>query len=67
MAAYRVYYLDGLGHIGLADWIEADTDEQALQRAQRLRPDAHKCEIWLKDRLVAKLNGQGHLERGLRD
>jgi hypothetical protein len=63
MADYRLYCLDGDGHIGLADWVEADTDEEAIVKARELRPDAHKCEIWLKSRLVAKLNALGVLER----
>jgi hypothetical protein len=63
MADYRLYCLDGDGHIGLADWVEADTDEAAIVKARELRPDAHKCEIWLKSRLVAKLNALGVLER----
>ena len=63
MAAYRLYCLDGAGHIGLADWIEADTDEAAIAGARELRPDAHRCEIWLKDRLVAKLSELGRFER----
>jgi hypothetical protein len=63
MADYRLYCLDGDGHIGLADWIEAGTDEEAIRKARALRPDAHRCEIWLKTKLVAKLNHQGHFER----
>ena len=65
MADYRMYCLDGAGHIGLADWIQADTDEAAIVEARRLRPDAHICEVWLKERLVARLdhNGQATLPR----
>jgi hypothetical protein len=63
MADYRFYCLDGDGRIGLADWIVADTDEQAIARAHEMRPAAHKCEIWLETRLVAKINSSGHVER----
>lgn len=63
MADYRLYCLDGNGHIGLADWVQADSDEQAIDAARKLRPDAHRCEIWLKSRLVAKLNAHGAFER----
>jgi len=63
MVAYRFYCLDGAGHIGLADWIEADDDDQAIAEARKLRPQANKCEIWQGQRLVAKLNGLGHMER----
>lgn len=63
MPDYRVYCLDGDGHIGFAEWIEAESDEDAITKARALRPDAHKCEVWLKQRLVAKLNSDGHRER----
>lgn len=63
MADYRLYCLDGEGKLGLVDWITAETDEDAIHEARQLRPDAKKCELWLKSRLVAKLNGLGHLER----
>lgn len=63
MPGYRVYCLDSKGVVALADWIETETDEQAIAEARRLRPDAHKCEIWLKNRLVAKLNEVGRFER----
>jgi hypothetical protein len=59
MTAYRLYCLDGAGNIGLADWIEADSDEAALTKARELRPEAHRCEVWEKGRLVAHLNEQG--------
>ena len=63
MADYRIYCLDGAGRIGFADWVEADSDDQAVAEARKLRPDAHKCEVWLKSRLVAKLNSDGAFER----
>ena len=62
MADYRVYCLNGVGQIGLADWIEAETDEEAIAKARELRPDAHRCEVWLKQRLVATLNDRGRFE-----
>lgn len=62
MADYRVYCLSGDGQIGLADWIEACSDDEAIVIARKLRPDAHRCEIWLKDRLVAKLSTEGRFE-----
>jgi hypothetical protein len=63
MASYRLYCLDGAGHIALADWIEAHNDEAAIAVARKMRPDAHRCEIWLNSDLVAKLNGKGQYER----
>ena len=61
MADYRLYCLDRNGHIGLADWIEAEDDEDAVKEARRLRPDASICEIWLNNRLVARLNHEGEV------
>jgi hypothetical protein len=63
MATYRLYCLDPAGRISLADWIDAETDVQALAKARESRPDAHRCEIWLKDRLIARLSNDGRLER----
>lgn len=63
MADYRLYCLDGDGRIGLADWIQASDDADAFSKARQVRPDAHKCEVWQKDRLVAKLSAEGHSQR----
>jgi hypothetical protein len=62
MADYRLYWFNDNGHIGLGDWINAETDELAIAEALKLRPEAHKCEIWLETRLVAKLDAQGAFE-----
>lgn len=62
MADYRVYCLDGEGAIALADWIEARNDDEAISKARRFKDGALRCELWLKDRLVAKLNPAGRLE-----
>jgi len=56
MTDYRIYCLDATGHIGLADWIEAATDEDAVAQARRMKRDALKCEVWQRSRLVAVLN-----------
>jgi hypothetical protein len=63
MPDYRVYCLDGAGRIGFADWIEADDDDDAVRKARILRPDLHICEVWEQQRLVAKLNASGHVNR----
>ena len=34
MPDYRLYCLDGAGRISLADWIEADSDQQAMKSAR---------------------------------
>jgi hypothetical protein len=36
--------------------------EEAIMKARELRPDAHKCEIWLENQLIAKLNDEGRFE-----
>jgi hypothetical protein len=56
MTTYRLYCLDGWGHIGLADWLEVPSDQDAIEEAHRLKPTAAKCEIWQGDRLIAALN-----------
>ena len=62
MADYRLYCLDDRGTLNLADWIEADSDEEAVLKAREVRPDAHQCEVRLKNRLIAKINAAGRLE-----
>ena len=56
MASYRVYSLDGAGHIGLADWIDAQTDEDAIAQAHWMKRSALRCEVWQSTRLVAVLD-----------
>jgi len=63
MADYRLYCIDGDGHIALADWIEAETDEEAFSKARELRPHAHSCEIWLKSQMIATLSPDGRFVR----
>ena len=63
MVDYRIYCLDGDGRIGFADWISAANVEEAIDKARDLRPNAHRCEIWLRSDMVAKLSGSGEYER----
>jgi hypothetical protein len=58
MSDYRLYYLDGDGRIGLADWIKAPDDEDAIRQARVLKHHARKCEVWKDDRLVAQMDAQ---------
>lgn len=55
---YRLYCLSRNGGISLADWIEAESDEQAIARARLIEHGAQKIEIWQRDRLVAAVEGQ---------
>lgn len=58
MASYRLYCLDGAGHISLADWVEAENDGEALARARQLKHNARRCEVWRGSSLVASFTGQ---------
>ena len=58
MNGYRMYCLDGAGKIALADWLDASNDEDAIQQAQVLKNGARMCEVWQRNRLVAKLSLQ---------
>ena len=55
MDCYRLYCLDGLGKIALAEALDAPSDEEAIAQARTLRPDARKLEVWQHNRLVATL------------
>ena len=57
-AKYRLYCLDAGGQIGMAEWIDAADDEDAVRQAQTLKQDAQKCEVWDGNRLVARLDSQ---------
>jgi len=54
---YRYYCLDGVGHLHLAEWFEAENDEGAKALIEQMHPDG-RCEIWQGQRLVAKLSPQ---------
>ena len=58
MPDYRLYCLNGAGRISLADWIEAETDEEAVEKARTMMHGARKCEVWQRQRLVATLDVQ---------
>ena len=54
---YRLYCLNSVGHIGTGEWIEAAGDAEAIMivRAKEL---AAPCELWLGNRLVARIHAQ---------
>ena len=56
---YRAYTLNGVDHIENAVWIEAENDPDALAKARELT--SLKCEIWERDRLVARLGSDAIL------
>jgi hypothetical protein len=53
LPSYRLYRLDGAGKIISADWLEAETDEDALVQAQDLS-GGRQFELWDRDRLISR-------------
>jgi hypothetical protein len=58
MESYRLYCLDSAGRIALAEWLDASSDEDAIQQVKVLKDGARKCELWQHNRLVAQISGQ---------
>ena len=58
MSSYRLYCLDGAGKIGLADWLEAEDDDDAIEKARNLKSHVLKCEVWQGARLVKSFDAQ---------
>ena len=54
MPNYRLYRLDGAGKILSADWIEAESDQHALEEA-KTRAVEGRHELWERGRLVSRL------------
>ena len=51
------------GHISFADWIEAETDDAVISQAGTFGTDANICEVWRRERVVARLNQAGEVQR----
>jgi len=54
VSTYRLYCLDGADKITLAEWLEADDDQDALGKAGE-RSDYVNCEVWDRGRLVGRV------------
>lgn len=54
LEAYRYYCLDSSGRLHSAEWLEADSDEDAIAQIEAKHRTA-TSEIWLGRRLVAKV------------
>ena len=52
---YRFYCLDGVGDLHLAEWFEAENDENAVSLIEEMGPDG-RCEIWQGNRLVVEIS-----------
>lgn len=58
MTHYRLYRLDGTGRIAAAEWLEAETDGAAIEASTALKK-AWPCELWDRNRFVAKIPAFG--------
>lgn len=63
LPAYRFYRLDGAGKISTGDWIAADDDAQAMAYA-RDRAEGDRFELWDRNRLVSKQDGESSAPEG---
>ena len=54
MAKYIVYCFNEAGKIWRSEWIDADSDEDALGTARALGFE-HGCEVWLNARRVGTI------------
>lgn len=55
MAEYRVYRLDGVTRKTTTESIEAETDGEIIDRIRMDMRTTVKCEIWLGNRVVKRL------------
>ena len=58
MAKYIVYCFNRAGRIHRSEWIDADSDEDALAKTRAMHL-THKCEVWERNRLVGTVEGTG--------
>ena len=54
MTAYRLYFTDGDGHIVRGEWIEAESEADAIDIA-RSRKHPNRVEIWRRMKLVTSV------------
>jgi hypothetical protein len=54
LPSYRLYRLDGAGKIVSAEWVEAADDDAAARHA-RERKLPVTCEMWDRNRFVARI------------
>ena len=54
MTMYRLYCLNDEGGVVASHWIQAPSEEEAVEHAKKNHPDT-RCEIWLGKRLVAEI------------
>ena len=56
MAEYRLYRLDGANRITRAEAVIATSDKDAIDISRGMKLPV-KCELWHRDRLVARIPG----------
>lgn len=54
MSLYRIYCLDAAGKITARHDIGANSDDGALEEAQRVAKNS-RCEVWQRDRFVGRV------------
>jgi hypothetical protein len=54
MAKYVIYCVNERGGFSRSEWIDADTDAEAMAHAKNLKLD-QDCEVWLRDRKVGRV------------
>jgi hypothetical protein len=54
MGEYRLYCLNERGKFAKSHELEAASDSEAVEQARAMKLPV-KCELWSRDRLVAKL------------
>jgi hypothetical protein len=51
---YRYYRLDGAGRLYEAEWVKAESDQNAIEQVRTKHPTS-TCALWQGTRLVAKI------------
>ena len=54
MAKYVIYCVNERGGFSRSEWIDADSDADALAQARKLNLD-QDCEVWMRDRMVGRV------------
>lgn len=58
MKDYRVYCFDGASRITAAEWINAATDNEAIDAAKVVMNGCFRAEVWDRERLVERIDAQ---------
>lgn len=55
MKDYRLYCFDGASRITAAEWINAASDDDAVDAAKVMMNGCFRAEVWERDRLVGRI------------